>query len=119
MGGNGHDVEAVDFFEFLNFCESGSCHSCEFFVLSEEILVGDGGEGLVFLLYGDVFFCFESLMESVGIPPTFHFSACEFVDNDDVVIFDDVVVVFSEEMESTKRLGDVVYEGHVLRVEKS
>ncbi len=98
IGGDGDDVEAVDFVEFLGFGLGGSGHAGAILVHLEEILKGDGCEGLSFFLDGDAFLGFDGLVEAVGPLPSGHFPAGEFIDDADFhcafgSAFDDVVFV--------------------------
>lgn len=73
---------------------------------------GDGCEGLVFGLDGDVFFGFEGLVESVVVAAAVEDAAGVFVDDADFVVgCDDVVFVEVEEgfgFEGVVEVGDEV-----------
>ena len=61
---------------------------------------------------------FQRLVESFGITPPRHHAAGEFVDDDDLVILDDIVLVALEQLVGAERLLHVVDDRHVLGVVK-
>ena len=59
---------------------------------------------------------FQRLVQALGIAPARHHAAGEFVDDDDLVVADDVVLVAREQRMGTQRLVDVMNDGDVLDV---
>ena len=113
---DGDDIQPVDLKELGGFGHGGSCHAGELCVVSEIVLEGDRSQRLVFVVNRHGFFGFDGLMQSVGIASSLHDSPCEFVDDEDLSILDDVVGIFVEEVSRFERLGDLVDEGNVVEV---
>jgi hypothetical protein len=83
VGGNGDDVELVDFPELGRLGHGGAGHAADFVVELEEVLQRDGGEGLRFFLDFDAFLGLDGLVQAVAPLAAFHFAAREFIDDDD------------------------------------
>ena len=113
VGGDLHDVEGVDGAEFALFRFGGTRHARKFAVKTEIVLEGDGRERLVLFAHLDAFLRFDRLMQAVRIAAADHETAREFVDDDDLVVFDDVFFVEVEELVRFERLLDVVVQGDV------
>ena len=69
---DGNDVHSVDVTELLLFRKGCTGHAGLLFVFVEEILEGDCGKRLAFLLDLDVFLRFNRLMQAVGIAASRH-----------------------------------------------
>ena len=91
IGGDGHDIQVVDFEEFFGFRHRGSGHPGKFAIQLEVILKRDGGQCLGFGLDFDAFFGLNSLVQAIGPLSSFHFSAGVFVNDDHFPFFDDVM----------------------------
>ena len=62
------------------------------------------------------FLGFQRLVQAFGIAAAFHHAAGEFVDDDDLVVLDDIVLVPLEQQVRLQRLVDVMDHGDVLGV---
>ena len=116
VGGNLHHVQIVDGAEFLFLCQRGAGHAGELAVQPEEILEGDGGEGLALPRDGHALLGFDGLMQTLVVPAAVHETAGELVHDDDLTVLDDVVNVPLHKAAGLHGLIDVVREGSVLRV---
>ena len=116
VGGGDDDVEFVDLVELGGFGLGGAGHAAEFLVHAEVVLEGDGGERLVFLADGDAFLGFDGLVEAVGPTTAGHKAAGEFVDDDDLALFNDVFDVAFVERVGLDRGFDVMLEVPVFGV---
>ena len=104
-----HDnVELVDLLEFRRFGVRGSGHSRELLVHAEVILNRDRGQGLVFLADMHALLGFHRLVQSVGPAPAGHQSTGEFIDDDHLAVFHDVVHVALENRVGLQRLLHMV-----------
>ncbi len=74
---------------------------------------GDGGQGLAFPLDGDSFLGLDGLVQAVGIAAAEHQAAGEFIDDDDLALFDHVVPVLFHQHVGPEGLVDVVGNLHV------
>ena len=70
-----------------------SGHAAELLVDAEVVLVADGGQGLVFFLNLHAFLGLDRLVQTVRPAPAGHLAAGEFVDDDDLAFFDEVIHV--------------------------
>ena len=116
VGGNLHHVQIVNGAEFLFFRQSGAGHTGELAVEPEEILEGDGGEGLAFPRDGHALLGLDGLVQTLVVPAAVHETAGELVHDDDLTVLDDVVNVPLHKAAGLHGLIDVVREGSVLRV---
>ena len=107
------DFKAIDFRELAGFRHRRTGHAGKLRIKPEIVLERDRGEGLVLVLDGDAFLCFQRLVQTFGKPPSFHHAAGEFVDDDDLVILDDVIGVALEQGMGAQRLLYVVHQRHV------
>ena len=105
VGGNLDGVQAIDVGEFGRLGHGGAGHAGQLGIEPKIVLEGDRGEGLGFLLNRSAFLGLQGLVQAVAIAPAFHHAAGEFVDDDDPVVFDDVVGVALEER--VRAQGDV------------
>ena len=81
VGGDFHHVQLVDFPEFLFFGHGGTGHTGQLFVQTEEVLEGDGGQGLAFVGNLHAFLGLDGLMEALVIAAAIHETAGEFVND--------------------------------------
>ena len=63
-----------------------------------------------------LFLGLQRLVQAFGIAAAFHHAAGEFVDDDDLVVLDDVILVLLEQLVRLQRLIDVMDDGDVLDV---
>ncbi len=112
------DVEAVDVAELFRFRRCRTGHAGKLCIHAEVVLEGDGRQRLVFRLDLHLFLGFQRLVLAFGITAARHHAAGEFVDDDDLVVADDVVLVAGEELVGLQRIVDVVNDGDVFDVVK-
>ena len=62
---NDNDPHVIDFKKFLFFCLGCTCHACKPVIETEEVLIGDRGNGHRLLLDFTSFLGFYGLMQSV------------------------------------------------------
>ena len=116
VGRNLHNVNFVDCGEFLLFGQRRASHAGELGIQTEEILEGDGSERLILACDGDALLRLDRLMQTLVIAPAVHQSACEFIDDDDLSVFNDIVNVALHNAARTHCLIDMVQERGVFNV---
>ena len=116
VGRDFHDLELVDVEQFVGFGQRRAGHAGELCVHPEIVLEGDRGQRLVFRLDLDVLLGFQRLVQAFRIAAALHHAAGEFVDDDDFVVADDVVLVAIEQRVGAQRLVDVMHDRDVLDV---
>ncbi len=127
VGRDDQHVELVDAGELLRLGVGRAGHARQFLVLTEVVLEGDGGEGLVLALdldarmRGVVLLGFDRLVQAVAPAASRHQASGELVDDDDFVgtvslVLDHVLDVEVEQAVRAQRLVDVVQDLHVRRV---
>ncbi len=84
-------LQLVDLGEFVGLGHRGAGHAGELGVEAEVVLEGDRGQGLVFLLDGDVLLRLQRLVQALRVAPSLHHPAGELVDDHDLVVAHDVV----------------------------
>ncbi len=113
VGGDDHRLQAIDLLEFVGFRVRRAGHAGQLLVHAEEVLEGDGGQGLVLALDVDAFLGFHGLVQAVGPAPALHQAAGEFVDDDDLVVLHHVVLVLVIQHVGAQGGVDVVHQGDV------
>jgi hypothetical protein len=97
--------------EFRLFGLGGAGHARQLGVEQKEVLVGNAGQGLGFGLDLHVLFGLDRLMQAIAPAATGHDPAGKLIDDDDLIVADDVVDVFGEQLLGLDRIEDVVGPG--------
>ena len=97
VGRDDHHVEFVNVPELTRLGLSGTGHTSQFVIHTEVVLQGDGGIGLGGSFHLDVFLGFHGLMEPVAPTTAFHHTARLFIHNFDLIVLDDIVLIFLEQ----------------------
>ncbi len=100
--------QAVDLAELGRLSGGGTGHAGKLGIEAEIVLESDRGEGLIFVLDIDAFLGLDGLMLAVRIAPTLHHAPGELIDDDNLVVFDDVLGVARKDFVRSKRLIDVM-----------
>ena len=95
-------VQLVDIVKLGRFGFGRTGHSRQFLIKPKIILNRDRRQCLGLTIDLDAFLRFNRLMQSIAPPPARHFAASEFVDNHDLIIFEDVLDIFLEEAVGAK-----------------
>ena len=93
VGGNTHNVDVVYGVKFVFFGFGSTRHTAQLVVQTEVVLESDCCQGFVFFLDGDVFLCFDCLMQTAVEPSALHFAPRESIYDDDLTFFHDVVTI--------------------------
>ena len=110
VGRDFNHVELVDIAEFGGFRGGGAGHAGELVIEAEVVLECDRRQRLVFRLDVDAFLGFDRLVEAFGQAPAMHHAASEFIDQNDFVVLNDVVLVALEQLVRAQRLISVVHQ---------
>ena len=113
VGGNGDDVERVDFPELVGFGHRRAGHTADLAVELEEVLQRDGRQRLRLFLDLDAFLRLDRLMQPVAPLPAFHQPSREFVDDHDPAFLDHVVHIELVEVMGLEGVVDQVGPFHV------
>jgi len=116
IGRNLEHFEAVNIAEFFRFRRSRAGHARQLVVHAEVVLERDRGQSLVFRLDGHVFLGFQCLVQTFRIAAARHHAAGKFVDDDDLVIADDVVLIALEQLVGAERIVQMVNDRDILDV---
>ena len=116
VGGNLHHVQPVDGLKFLGLRQSRTGHAGELVVKPEEILEGDGGQGLALPGDGHPLLGLDGLVQTLVVPAAVHETSGELVHNDDLTVLHHIVNVLLHETPGLHGLVDVVGEGSILGI---
>ena len=116
VGGNLDDVQVIDAQELLGLGQRRAGHAGELGIEPEEVLEGDGGQGLALVGDGDALLGLDGLMEALVIPAAVHQAAGELIDDDDLAVLDHVVDVPLHNAPGLHGLVDMVGQGGVVGV---
>ena len=95
---NGNHGQVINLFELRRFGHGRSRHAGQFVVTAEKILIRDGRQHDVFTLNGHALFGLQSLVQAIRKPPSIHDAACKFIHNHDFAIFDNIFLIFLEQV---------------------
>ena len=116
VGGNLHHIQLVNGGKFLFFRQRRTGHAGELVIQPEEVLEGNGGQGLALPCHGDPFLGLDGLVQALVVPPAVHQTSGELVHNDDFPVLDHIVDVLFHQAPGLHGLVDVVAQGGVLRI---
>ena len=111
-----HDIHAVDLAELLLLGERSTRHTALLVKFIEEILERDGRKRLGLLLDLDMLLRLNRLVQSVGIPPPRHHTSREFIDDENLIVLDDIIVIPVHQIVGTQRQNDTVLDLQILRI---
>ena len=114
---NWNNTNVVNFTEFFFLSLTCTCHTRQFLVHTEKVLVSDRGRCLRFILNWHTFFSFNSLVQSIRITTTFHSTTCKLVDNQDFLLFaHHIVNIEKHDVVGTKGVINKVSKSYVFDV---
>ena len=120
IGRNFEHIEAVNIHKFFRLGQRRAGHARQCLIKAEVILKRNAGQSLVFRLNGDIFFCFQSLMQPVGKTPPFHHAAGKFINDNHLTRLtgtaNNIITVFLEQNMGAQRIGDVMHKRDILNV---
>ena len=102
VGRNLDNVHSVNITEFFFLSKSGTGHTCFFRIFVKEVLESDGSKCLALPFYLYMFFCFNSLMQTVGIPPSRHDTSSKLIYDQHLVILYYVILISEHKVIGTK-----------------
>ena len=104
VGRNFDAGEIINVAKLGFFSHCGTGHTCQFGIKAEIVLESDGSQGLVFRLNTHPFLRFNGLMQAIGLTPAFHHTAGKLINDDNLVVFDNIVNIANVHLMSTQRL---------------
>ena len=110
--------ERINITKFRSFGHCCTGHTTELVVKTEIVLERNRGQRLVLWLNVDVLFRLNRLVKAFRQTPPFHHTTGKFVNQHDLIIFDDIVFVAMEEFMGFQRLVRMVNDRHVRRIPK-
>ena len=110
IGRNNYNAQTVDFLEFLFFGFRSTGHTSKFAIHTEVVLESDGCQSLAFTFYFYAFLSFDCLVQTFGETTTKHQTTSEFVNDDNLTIFNNVVTVTVHQSFSFQCAHDLVGE---------
>ena len=116
VGGDFHNVKAVNLAEFVNLGHSRTSHTGKLAVHTEIVLEGDSGKGAVLSCDGYALLGFNRLMQTVVVAASEHQTAGEFVDYDNLAVFYNIVNIPFHNAVGFYSLIYMVEQSHIVRV---
>ena len=110
------NVHTVDLAEFALLGESRTGHAALLIEFIEEVLESDGSERLALFFDLDIFLRFDCLMKAVTVASSGHHTACKFIYDQHLVVFDDIVMIPVHQVVGPEGKNDIVLDLQVLRV---
>jgi hypothetical protein len=96
VGGDLRHFQVVDLLKFCFLGFGGTCHARELRIEQEEVLIGNGGEGLGFVLDFDPFLGLDRLVQTVTPAPTGHHPSGKFIDDRHFAALNDVAAILDK-----------------------
>ena len=116
VGGNLHHVQLINGLKFLLLGQGSAGHAGELVVQAEEILEGDGCQGLALSGNGHAFLGLDGLVQTLVIPAAIHETASKLVYDDNFAVLHHIVDVPLHETPRLHGLVDVVGQGGVFGI---
>ena len=116
IGGDLHHVQAVNGLEFLLLRQRRTGHTGELIVQAEEILEGNGSQGLAFTCHLHPLLGLDGLVEALVIAAAVHQSAGKLVNNDDLAVLNHIVDILLHQTPGLHGLVQVMGQCGVLLV---
>ena len=117
VGWNWNNTDVVDFAEFFFFCFTSTSHTCQFFIHTEKVLVGNRSWSLRFILDWHTFFSFNRLVQTIRVTATFHSASSKLVDNQDFLLFTHHIVdIKNHDVVGAKGVVDKVSQCYVFDI---
>ena len=116
VGRDLNDIELVDRLKLLRLGDGRTGHAGELIVKSEVVLERDGRKRFVLALNVNVLLCLDRLMQTLAVAAAEHDAAGEFIDNEHLAVFHDVVDIALHDAVRAQSLIDMVREGRVFDI---
>ena len=116
IGRNLDNVQMINLSELSFLGHTGTGHAGQFLIRTEEVLEGDGREGLRLLHDLNALFCLDSLMQAFIITTPLHQTTGKFVNDNDLTVFNNVVDLVVHTAVGLDSLVDMVQQGHIFGV---
>ena len=116
VGRNLYNVHAVDITELFFLGKGRTGHTAFFVIFVEEVLEGDGCKSLTLSFNLNMLFRLDRLMKTIGITTARHDTSGKFIDDQDLVIFYNVILIFMHQVMCTKGKDNVVLDLQILRI---
>ena len=111
-----NDIHAIDIAELLLFRQGGTGHAGFLLIFVEEVLEGNGREGLGLSLDLDMLLRFDRLVQAVGIASSGHDTPRELIDDQDLIILYDIILIPVHQVVGAQRQDDIVLDLDILRI---
>lgn len=115
VGWNNDGVQFIDRVKFEGFSICCIGYIGQFFIQMEVVLEGNRCQCLVFILNFNVFFCFYCLVQIVRLVMFLYGMIGMFINNDDFVVFYNVIYVMGKQCVCVQCGGDVMYQYNIVR----
>ena len=117
VGWNWNNTNVVCFAELFFLCLSCTCHTRQFLIHTEKILISDGSRSFCFFLNRHTFFGFNRLVETVRVTTSLHCPTGKLIDNQNFLIFTDHIVNVKEhDVISSQSIVDKVSQGNIFNI---
>ena len=103
-----YNIKFVDAIEFCFFSFCSTCHTTKFFVKTEIVLESNCCKCFVFVLDFYAFFGFDCLVKAFTKAPAHHKTTSKFINNQNFIIFYDIVFITFHNVVCLKGVHDVV-----------
>ena len=117
--GNDNHLQTVDLLKLERLGIGRAGHAGKLVVQAKIILEGYGGQRLIFVLNRNPFLSLHRLMQAVGPTPSGHHSSREFVDDHDLIVFDDVIDFALKKSMGAQRSAQMMHQSDIDRVIKT
>ena len=118
VGRNGNNIHTIDVPELLFLCKSCTCHTCFLLIFIEEVLEGNGCKSTAFSINLNLFLSLYSLVKTIRIPSTRHYTSCKLINYKDFIILNYIVLILKHKVMCTKSKDDIVLDLKIFRISK-
>ena len=111
-----HNVHSVNFTELFFLGKRCTCHTAFFVVFIKEVLKRNRCQRPTFSFYFYMLFCFDRLMQTVGITASRHNASGKFIYDQHFIIFYHIILVAEHQIVRTKCENNTMLDLKVLRI---
>ena len=116
VGGDLHNVHSINLTEFLFFRQCGTGHTGFFRIFIKEILERNRCQGLALSFYLHMLFCFDRLVQTVGITSAGHQTAGKFIHDDDFIFLNHIILIPEHQIVGPQRQDHIVLDLDIFRI---
>ena len=111
-----YNVHCIDITELFLLCDSCTGHTALLVIFVKEVLECDRCQSLALTFDLNMLFCFNRLMKTVRITASRHDTSGKFINDKNLIIFNNVILILMHQVVRTKSKDNVMLDLQILRI---